>query len=128
MKLSSRPTRSAACALGLLLAGAAVAPSRAAAGDSVKHVGGAVFSPQQGVICDRKSGFCADGTSISMSWTEKYLGNEAVHKFSKMIEEGSFDETDFTLSNGIRCRTKENACYKSKFSTDLAPVTKALFK
>ena len=114
---------------GAIVAGViALAASAALAGDKVQDLGKGVFSPTKGVVCDRKAGFCADSTGISMSWTEKYLGKEAVQKFNKMIEGGSFDETDFVLMNGVRCKTKEQACYKSKFSSDPAPnVTKALF-
>ena len=115
--------------IGIAIAGAlALAASAALAGDKVKDLGQGVFSPEKGVVCDRKAGFCADSTGISMSWTEKYLGNDAVKKFSKNTEGGSFDGTDFVLMNGVRCKTKENACYKTKFSTEIAPnVTKALF-
>ena len=130
--MTIRSTISAAQVLrsGAILAGAiALAASAALAGDKVKDFGEGVFSPAKGVVCDRKAGFCADGTGISMSWTEKYLGKDAMQKFSKNTEGGAFDETDFVLSDGVRCKTKENACYKSKFSSDPAPnVTKALFQ
>ena len=130
--MTIRPTIAVAKVLrtGAILAGVlALAASAALAGDKVKDLGQGVFSPTKGVVCDRKAGFCADSTGISMSWTEKYLGAEAVKKFSKNTEGGTFDGTDFVLMNGVRCKTKENACYKSKFSTDPAPnVTKALFE
>jgi hypothetical protein len=29
-----------------------------------------IYSPDQGVLCDRKSGLCADSTGISMAYTE----------------------------------------------------------
>lgn len=122
--MNSRCATVLVAALGL----SALAASAVLAGDKVKDLGAGVFSPEKGVVCDRKAGFCADGTGISMSWTEKYLGNEAVTRFNKMIEGGTFDGTEFVLSNGVRCKTKDNACYKSKFSNDPAPnVTKALF-
>jgi Fels-1 Prophage Protein-like len=114
--------------IGAVAGALALATSAALAGDKVHDLGHGVFSPEKGVVCDRKAGFCADGTGISMSWTEKYLGAEAVQKFQKNVEGGSFDETDFVLMNGVRCKIKEKACYKSKFSTELAPnVSKALF-
>ncbi|MFM7140717.1 MAG: YcgJ family protein [Alphaproteobacteria bacterium] len=105
-------------------AGALAAPAAQAAQD----LGKGVFSPEPGVLCDRKGGVCADATGISMSWTEKFLGSEAVRKFSKMTEGGSFDGTEFTLSNGVHCDTKAKTCTKSKFGKGISPkATKALF-
>ena len=76
-----------------------------------------VFSPERGVICDTY--FCADGTGISMSWTEKYLGPKAVTAFNKMTEGGDFDGSEFVLSNGVQCKTKINACFIRKGSTEI---------
>ena len=30
---------------------------------------GEVFSPEQGIICDKKAGFCADSVRISLAFT-----------------------------------------------------------
>ncbi len=79
-----------------------------------------VFSPERGVICDTYgTAYCADGTGISMSWTEKFLGPKVVTAFSKMTEGGDFDETEFVLSNGVQCKTKINACFVRKNSTEM---------
>jgi len=79
-----------------------------------------VFSPERGVICDTYgTAYCADGTGISMSWTEKFLGPKAVTAFAKMTEGGDFDETEFVLSNGVQCKTKINACFVRKNSTEM---------
>ena len=100
----------------------------ASAQANVQHLSEGIFSPEKGVICDKKAGFCADGTGISMSWTEKHLGAAAVHAFSKNIEGGKFDSTDFVFSNGHRCKVQEQKCYKEKFGTEVAPtMTKILF-
>ena len=79
----------------------------------------AVSSPTRGVLCDRTSGFCADETGISASWTEKYLGPKAVSEFVKMTEGGDFDGSEFVLSNGVQCKTKINACFVRKGSTEM---------
>lgn len=79
-----------------------------------------VFSPERGVICDTYgTAYCADGTGISMSWTEKFLGPDAVTAFVKMTEDGDFDETDFVMSNGVHCKTKINACFTQKNGTEM---------
>ena len=79
-----------------------------------------VFSPERGVICDTYgTAYCADGAGISMSWTEKYLGAKAVTAFNKMIEGGEFDGSEFVLSNGVQCKTKINACFIRKGSTEI---------
>jgi hypothetical protein len=79
-----------------------------------------VFSPERGVICDTYgTAYCADGTGISMSWTEKFLGPKAVTAFAKMTEGGDFDETEFVMSNGVHCKTKINACFTQKNGTEM---------
>jgi hypothetical protein len=79
-----------------------------------------VFSPERGVICDTYgTAYCADGTGISMSWTEKFLGPKAVTAFNRMTEGGDFDETEFVLSNGVQCKTKINACFTHKNGTEI---------
>ena len=78
---------------------------------------GAVYSPEPGVICDRKSHFCADKSGISYGLTEEYLGTAAMEKFRKMTAGAgdSFDTTVFTMSNGLNCDTKKKICKKSKW-------------
>ena len=79
-----------------------------------------VFSPERGVICDTYgTAYCADGTGISMSWTEKFLGPKAVTAFNKMTEGGDFDGSEFVLSNGVQCKTKINACFTHKNGTEM---------
>lgn len=34
-----------------------------------------VYSPQAGVICDKKGGFCADSEGIAVALTKMYLAN-----------------------------------------------------
>lgn len=111
----------------VLACGLALSASAALAGQKATSLGGAVFSPEKGVVCDRKAGFCADGTGISMSWTEKYLGNEAAAKFAKRMD-ANYDITWFVFSNGVECKTAQRACYKQKGSDKKAHgITKALF-
>lgn len=97
-----------------------------------KKLKGAVYMPSQGVICDKKAGFCADSEGISMAFTKEYLGQAAQDKMMKRIDESggpkNFDTAWFTLSNGVSCKTKENACTVSKFDDKIdAAHTKALF-
>jgi hypothetical protein len=86
-----------------------------------------LFSPASGVICDTYGvKYCADGTGISASFTEQYLGPEAAKKLAEDM--AGADMSSFVLSNKIQCRVKENACFKGKGSSTIDPVfTKILF-
>lgn len=86
-----------------------------------------LFSPASGVICDTIGiKYCADGTGISATFTERYLGPEAASKLTQDM--AGADMSTFVLSNKIECRVKENACFKSKGSSNIDPVfTKILF-
>jgi len=113
MKLVNVLGAGLAVAMGLT---AAVAQAK----DGRVNYSKSVFSPERGVICDTYgTAYCADGTGISMSWTEKYLGAKAVTAFNKMIEGGEFDGSEFVLSNGVQCKTKINACFIRKGSTEI---------
>jgi|GEM_PF-5141529 len=76
---------------------------------------GNVFSPDRGIICDKKSGLCMDGTGISVEFTKEYLGRSAAEKLMKRIEKfKNYDTTWVTFSNGLDCRAKEKVCYTGK--------------
>lgn len=66
--------------------------------------GHGVFSPEKGVICDRDGNFCADGTGISASWTDQYMGSEAARDL------GEVDTTEFVLQNGAMCTVETRTC------------------
>ncbi len=59
-----------------------------------------VYSPSKGVICDKKSGFCADSYGISMGLTKDYLGQAAQNK---LMGYKDLDTTSFAMSNGLFC-------------------------
>ena len=76
----------------------------------------AVYSPEHGIICDKKAGFCVDSEGISMGFTEIYLGKAAVTKYMKMIEGiENMDSKNYTLSNGLSCDSTKRICKKSKW-------------
>ena len=75
-----------------------------------------VFSPQQGIICDRKSSFCADSYGISIAYTKRYLGNRAAKRLQRRIERDRMDTKSYTLSNGIYCNSRRYRCYQSRYS------------
>ncbi len=89
----------------------------------------AVFSPKDGIICDKKSGFCVDAEGISMGLSEEYLEKKSVDKFKKMIADiKDMDMKSYTLSNGLSCDTIKRICKKSKWDDDADPKwTKILF-
>ncbi|WP_033137082.1 YcgJ family protein [Aeromonas finlandensis] len=76
----------------------------------------AVFSPEAGVLCDKKAGFCADTQGISMGLTQIHLGDKEQAKLLKVF--GSTDGVDmgsYTLSNGVHCESSEQQCYKDRY-------------
>jgi hypothetical protein len=87
-----------------------------------------IYSPDQGVLCDRKSGFCADSAGVSMAFTEMFLGKKAAAKLLKVMGSDS-DESVFTMSNGVHCEMKAKKCTISKLSdTPDAVANRVLFK
>jgi hypothetical protein len=93
---------------------------------------GAVYSPEAGVICDKKAGFCADTQGIAVALTKMYLGEKAEKKLMDMIrpEPGvqDFDMTTFVLTNKVACDCKAKKCKVSKYEDKIdAAHTKALF-
>lgn len=98
----------------------AVGPVRAA---------GRVYSPEAGVICDVPAGFCADGTGVSATWTEKHLGPAAARKLAAiMTDPAGFDGTVFGFSNRVYCRIETRVCTRSKLSSTIDPsATRTLF-
>jgi uncharacterized protein len=74
---------------------------------------GSVFSPERGVVCDKKSGFCADAYGISLGMTKDFLGKKQQDTWSKRITK-DFDTTAFTMSNKVFCDTNVRTCYSSK--------------
>ncbi|MFB2863377.1 YcgJ family protein [Aeromonas sp. MdU4] len=76
----------------------------------------AVFSPESGVLCDKKAGFCADSQGISMGLTRIHLGDKAQAKLMKTF--GSIDGVDmgsYTLSNKVHCESSEKQCYQDRY-------------
>jgi len=73
-----------------------------------------VYSPDRGVICDKKSGFCVDSYGISLGMTKEYLGSRAERKWTKILN-GGIDTKHFTFSNGLSCDTQQKICKKSKW-------------
>ncbi len=76
---------------------------------------GNVYSPEQGVICDKKSGFCSDSYGISIGMTKDFLGQKAADKWTKNLSDKDFDPTVYAMSNGLYCDTKKKICKKSKW-------------
>ncbi|POG24448.1 hypothetical protein C2855_05090 [Aeromonas bestiarum] len=91
----------------------------------------AVFSPEAGVLCDKKAGFCADPQGISMGLTKVHLGDKAQDKLVTLF--GSMDGIDmgsYTLSNGVHCESSEKQCYQDRYfpRTKESKYTGMLFK
>ncbi len=84
--------------------------------------GSGVFSPEQGGICDREGNFCADGTGISASWTEQYMGAEAAHNIANA------DQSEWVYHNGVECILADQACnHRGKIDKSSKKIQKMLF-
>lgn len=95
------------------------------AANAGKTIKGSVTAPMAGVICDKKANFCADSSGISVALTKEYLGAKAE---KKLMDMGSFDTSEFVLSNGVRCDTKAEKCTVSKINLTVdAAHSQALF-
>lgn len=84
-----------------------------------------------GVICDQKSGFCADEQGVSIAITEMELGKKASKNLMDQINSvgiKDFDPTSFTMTGGLHCETKQKKCFTNKYDNVVdQKATKALF-
>ena len=76
---------------------------------------GNVYSPEHGIICDKKSGFCTDKEGIALGLTQEYLGEKNAAIWEKRVSRKGFDSKSFTMSNGLSCDTRKKICKKSKW-------------
>ena len=93
---------------------------------------GDVYSPEQGIVCDRKARFCADAQGISLAFTKEHLGAKAEATMLGRIREAGgpagYDLTWFAFSNGVDCKVKDKVCHVSRHSDKVdAAHTRALF-
>lgn len=84
---------------------------RRGGGAHASHKHSSVYSPAQGVVCDKKAGFCSDSYGISMGLTKEYIGQAAQ---DKLMSYKDFDTSAFTMSNHVFCDTNVRTCYTSK--------------
>jgi hypothetical protein len=91
-----------------------------------------IFSPDTGLLCDKKIGFCADSEGISVAYTKQYLGDKAEKKLMDKIHAAGgvdkFDTTTFTFYNNAYCDTKAKKCKVSKNDNKPDPVGNTLFQ
>jgi len=128
MKIGStlRTATRLALVVALALSSASVAETKK---PKSVDLGKGVTSPEPGVVCDKKASFCADFMGISMAFTEMYLGKKAQDKMMARVKENpDADMANFTLYNGVECKTAQKTCYKPKGSTTVdKKTTHALF-
>jgi hypothetical protein len=55
------------------------------------------FSPERGVICHCEGNFCAEGTGISTSWTEQFMGAETAYNIANA------EQSEWVYHNGVDC-------------------------
>lgn len=101
-----------------------------AASASVFAASSVYYPKPGGVICDKKSGFCADSEGVSVSITEMELGKKAAKNLMDQINKvgvADFDATSFTMSGGLYCETKQKKCMNKLDKKTDQKATKALF-
>lgn len=88
-----------------------------------------IYKP--GTLCDSKAGFCADSEGVSVGITKMELGDAAANKLMSEINKvgiQDFDATNFTMSGGLTCNTKEKKCYTNRYDKKIdVKATKTLF-
>lgn len=85
-------------------------------GLSASALASGVWSPDRGVVCDKKAGFCVDHDGISRGLTSLYLGEKASSKLDKTLGDGAdVNLGEYSLSNGVYCDSKEKQCYKDRY-------------
>ena len=89
--------------------------STASHSGSAHHAKGSVYFPERGIVCDKKSGFCADREGISLGYTQEYIGESKAAEWDKRLSSPSFDKTSYTMSNGIYCESASRKCYNNKW-------------
>ena len=93
---------------------------------------GQVYSPDPGVICDKKGGFCADSEGLSVAITRMYLGETAEKKLLDRIRPEprvlDYDTKTFVLTNKVACDCSVKQCKVGKFDNKIDVAhTRALF-
>ena len=84
-------------------------------GTSVPVFAANIFFPANGVVCDKKAGYCADSQGLSLRYTERYLSKQARVKLDKITRGADVNLQEFTLSNGAHCDAKERLCYTDRY-------------
>lgn len=86
---------------------------------------------EEGAICDKKAGFCADFMGVSLALTKMYLGDQAEQKLMSQINavgSENFNPSSFTMSGGLTCDAGAKKCWTSKGQDKLdEKATKTLF-
>lgn len=70
-------------------------------------------TPAPGVLCDRY--VCANEKGLSEALTRHHMGDKAA---DRIFNQGEFDLTEFTFSNGVFCDVKERLCREDRYFGD----------
>ena len=73
-----------------------------------------LYSPDDGIVCDKKAQFCVDSSGISLGFTKIYFSQKAQERLLKKIEDTNLSTTTYTFSNGIMCSSDEKSCFSIK--------------
>lgn len=84
----------------------------------------AIYSPEKGILCDEKLGFCADKFGVSMAFTKEFLGQSAQEKLRTRImisKDKNINSTGkYSFSNKIYCNSAIQKCFINKLSNNEA--------
>ena len=76
----------------------------------------AVYSPEEGIVCDKKAQFCVDASGVSLGLTKEYFTLKAQEKLLQKIENKNVSTYKYSFSNGIMCSTNEKFCFTTQNS------------
>ena len=80
--------------------------------DGDKH--DTVYSPDDGIVCDKKAQFCVDAMGVSLGYTKVYFNQKAQDMLLQKIDKENLPIDKYTFSNGIMCNSLKKSCFGIK--------------
>ena len=75
-----------------------------------------VYSPEEGIVCDKKAQFCVDASGVSLGLTKEYFSLKVQDRLLEKIENAKLSTDKYKFSNGITCSTNEKLCFTTQNS------------
>ncbi len=75
-----------------------------------------VYSPEEGIVCDKQAQFCVDSKGVSLGLTKEYFTLKAQDRLLKKIENANLSTDKYKFSNGIMCNADTKLCFTTQNS------------